>query len=216
MNTLLTNIVDITDPLANNDVNKFNTTGLKLAVGWNHEVKEIVVISDQIPENLENTLIDIFKQKYSITVFPQFTARWDVTTATNIIDTYPDCHVDTGFINNIKNMNHGLSSKAICRVLSHALVWDYCVKAEHPVIIMEAGSVLTNALEVHIPRNSIINLSNSGLNNVNVNWNSFQGIDCYSVDQFVSRQLLNHLYNQGIRDSLTKMIRDDLFCICEI
>lgn len=216
MRTVLTNVVDTKEPGLVSKVNSFSTSGLNLQIDWDHNIKEIVVISNQIPENLETTLCSLIDKNYTITVFPEFTTTWLSQSETYVINNYPDPKVDTSFLNNIRNMNHNLSSKELVRVLSHALVWDYCVKVQKPVIVVEAGSVPTKLLEVHIPRNSIINLSSVSLKQINQNWHSFQGLESYAIDQFIAKQLLSYLYAQGIRDNITTMIRDDLFCICEI
>jgi hypothetical protein len=209
MSTIMTNIVDTKATHIVHGANKFSATGLGLAVNWEHNIREIVVISDQKPENLEKTLTSIYSLGYTVTAFPEFTA-----TGTKL-DEYSDPKVDISFLMNIRNMHHNLKATEVTRILSHALVWNYCVQQQHPVIVVEAGNIPNKLLEVHIPRNSIINLTDKPLLEINKNWYSFQGWEAYSVDQFVAKQLLAHLYTQGIRDSLTVMAREDLFCICE-
>lgn len=206
----MTSIVDTTATHIIHGANKFSATGLNLAVDWQHNIKEIVVISNQVPESLEKTLTSIYGLNYAVTVFPEFTC-----TGTQVND-YQDPKVDTSFLMDIRNMHHNLKATQVARILSHALVWNYCVKQQQPVIVLEAGNIPTSFPEVHLPRNSVINLSNKPLLEINKNWYSFQGLESYSIDQFVAKQLLAHLYTQGIRDDLTVMIRDDLFCVCEI
>jgi len=210
MRTIMTGIVDTKATHILHGANTFSTQGLSLAVNWEHNVKEIVVISDEIPENLEKTLTSLYSLDYTITVFPKFTSNLKQ------IDDYVDPKVDTSLVMNIRNMHHNLKPDQVCRILSHALVWNYCVQQQRPIIVVEAGNVPVKLLDVHIPRNSIINLTDKTLNQINRNWLSFQGLESYSVDQFVCKQLLAHLYTQGIRDDITVLIRDDLFCVCEI
>ena len=210
MRTIMTNIVDTRAEGIIHGANTFSTQGLNLAVDWQHNINEIVVISDQVAENLEKTLTSLYSLDYTITVLPEFTSNLKQ------IDEYADPKVDTSFLMHIRNMHHNLKPSQVCRILNHALVWNYCVKQQKPVIVVEAGNIPVRLIDVHIPRNSIINLTNKPLLQVNKNWLSFQGLESYSIDQFVAKQLLAHLYTQGIRDDLTVMIRDDLFCICEI
>lgn len=214
MRTIITSIVDTRNLGVLHGANKFSTTGLELAVNWEHNVKEIVVISNNSPEKLKTTLTSItansvYSSGYNVTVLPEFTS------VAGEIQEYANPKVDTSFLMNIRNMQHNLKPDQVCRILSHALVWNYCVQQQHPVIVVEAGSVPISLLDVHIPRNSIINLTDKPLNQINKNWWSFQGLESYSIDQFMAKQLLAQLYTQGIRDDITVMIRDDLFCICE-
>lgn len=206
----MTSIVDTTATHIIHGANKFSAVGLNLAVAWQHTIKEIVVISNQVSQNLEKTLTSIYGLNYVVTVLPEFTY-----TGTQVNE-YPDPKVDTSFLMNIRNMHHNLKANQVARVLSHALVWNYCVEQQQPVIVLEAGNIPTSFPEVHLPRNSVVNLSNKPLLEINKNWHSFQGWEAYSIDQFAAKQLLAHLYTQGIRDDLTVMARDDLFCICEI
>jgi hypothetical protein len=210
---------DISDVTNNNVTNKFSsfiTSGLNLAVNWQNIVTEVVVLEDQDSANLKITLTSLANTDYKITILPKFTTTWDVASKAHVVDSYPDPKVNISFIENIRNMRHKLKPKDLCDILSHAVVWNYCVQVQHPVIVIESGATLSKSLHTHIPRNSIINLTNKPIKTTNFNWKSFQGTSCYSVDQFVCKQLLSYLYTQGIRDDITTMIRDDLFCICEI
>jgi hypothetical protein len=206
-------IRDTADVRISGSKHRFVTQGLGLEVDWENTIKEVVILTSDRDIDLETTVTSIMDKPYNIRLLPVFTSTWNDTSQTHVINSYSDNKINTDFIRRIKNMRHDMDHKDLCRILSHAVAWNYCVQKEHPIIIIEAGNVLTKSEQVHLPRNSVLNLTNKPLNQVNENWHSFQGFECYSVDQFVTRQLLQYLYSQGIRDKLTVMVRDDLFCI---
>lgn len=208
MKVLHTDIVDSNDPIVNSGQSRFITSGLGLEVGWENLVKQAVVIDNGDKSAVDASIASAVNKGYTYVVMPSVISTWNVKNKHHVIT-----GTDAEVINNIKNMRHNMRHQELCQVLNHAQAWNYCVQKEHPVIIIEAGTLLNTRVDVHIPRNSIINLTNKPLKQINENWHSFQGVECYSVDQFVSRQLLAMLYTQGIRDPLTTMIRDDLFCI---
>jgi hypothetical protein len=206
-------IKDTTDVRINSGKSRFLTQGLGLKVDWENTIKEVVVLTSDRDIDLEITIASLANKPYGIRLLPAFTGTWNLSTQTYVINDYSDKKINTEFIHRIKNMRHDMDYKKLCRILSHAVAWNYCAQKEHPIIIIESGNVLTTSEQVHLPRNSILNLTKKPLNAINNNWHSFQGFECYGIDQFVSRQLLQYLYSQGIRDELTVMIRDDLFCI---
>lgn len=208
--TLQTDIVDTNHPEIETGRWKAITRGLGLKVEWENTVSHAIIIPDIYgdSEPIDVSVNSAVSKGYTTTVMSPITGSWNIKNKIHDIT-----GSDSEVINSIKNMRYDMNYQDLCQVLNHAQAWNYCVQKEHPVIIIEAGTVLNTRVQKHIPRNSIINLTNKPLKQVNENWHSFQGVECYCVDQFVSRKLLAMLYTQGIRDKLSTIIRDDLFCI---
>ena len=204
---LLTEITTLDDPQAVTSVNKFKTNALK--VSWNIEVKDVVLL-DSLTQNKNISEQNINALGYNTVTLETFSSRWDERN--NQFELIKP-NTEISWISSIVNMNCNLGGTYISRILNHMLAWDYCIKAGKPLIILEAGSTINSTIREHLPRNSVIDINNKELYYVNSNWASLKGIDCYCVDQFVAKKLFNYILDQGIRDPLHVLIRDDLFTI---
>lgn len=204
---LITEITTIDDPIVTTSANRFRTNALK--VNWDIEVKDVLLI-DSLTQNKTLSEQSAINLGYKVVTLEMFSSSWNTKNREFVLI---NPNTDVSWVNSVINMNCSLGGTYVARILNHMLAWDYCIKAGKPVIVLEAGSVINTPIHEHLPRNSIIDINNKELHYVNSNWACLKGIDCYGIDQFVAKKLFNHILDQGIRDPLHLMLRDDLFTI---
>lgn len=112
----------------------------------------------------------------------------------------------------IKLYSKQLTYFEVCRILNHMIAWDYSVKNNEPVIILENDAVL---LEEHtynpIRFNSITMLGDISYHYHNNNWICAKGVYAYAVDPFVAKNLFNKIMSEGLINPLELIFRLDEF-----
>lgn len=133
----------------------------------------------------------------------------------NILPVEDEEGKEVNWFDNVQFMNHTMSYAEVCRVMSHMLAWNYSIKTGKTIIVLEAGTVLTEPHEKHLPRNSIISLAAGArpYYRHNENYMCMEGVNAYSIDQHVARRMFGSVIRDGIREPLEYMFRVDQYLI---
>ena len=191
------------------DNNTFKSQGLNLNFKREHILNQVAVIKGY---NYQDSIMSVAKLGYEVKTFPSFTAELDDTKDISVIKR-PIEYKNISWIDQVKNYNHNLGGNVVARILNHLTIWEHISSSGHPMIILEAPYQLKKALSFHPILNSIIDCTDLPMRKFNTNWQTMQGVHCYSVDQFSARRLFNYVLEHGIRYPLEQMFRDDLFMI---
>jgi hypothetical protein len=122
-----------------------------------------------------------------------------------------------GFVENswpyqVKLFGQHLSYSDVCRIFNHMTAWDYSIRTNKPVIILEHDSILHDRHDLMHPRfNSINMLSDIFYHQHNDNWVCAAGVHAYAIDCRVAKRLFNKIMSEGMINPLELMFRVDEF-----
>lgn len=138
----------------------------------------------------------------------------------------------------LKNTNHmswfrlhdvELSPTEVSVALSHISLWAHCIEIDKPIIILEHDAIVVKSLTDHNFFNSIIymggheQLRNNSVmltaipmhSTIGRNYHFMNRAHAYAIDPQVAKNLICHVLNNGIHESLDVMIRTDLFNVVQ-
>lgn len=110
----------------------------------------------------------------------------------------------------IKLYSQQLNYYQVCRILNHMIAWDYSVRNNEPVIILENDAVLLSRHKHNNMRfNSITMLADTEYYYHNNNWICAKGVYAYAIDAFTAKNLFNKVMTEGLVNPLELMFRID-------
>jgi hypothetical protein len=126
----------------------------------------------------------------------------------------PKKYADQDWVKHVKLYAHTLTYEQVARIFNHMAAWNYCIVHGKPVIVLEHNAKLIHPHNVHLPESSIIGLATMGkAHKHNQGWSCMPGVFAYSIDSYSAKSLFNRVLEQGIRDPLELMFRDDQYTI---
>lgn len=100
----------------------------------------------------------------------------------------------------------------VCRIFNHMSAWDYSIRTNKPIIILEHDAILHHKHEIMRPRfNSINMLSDMFYHQHNDNWVCASGVHAYALDCRAAKKLFNKIMDEGMINPLELMFRVDQF-----
>ena len=126
----------------------------------------------------------------------------------------PKKYADQDWVQHIRLYAHSLNYEQVSRILNHMAAWNYCILHGKPIIVLEHNARLVYPHDVHLPESSIIGLATMGkAHKHNTGWSCMPGVFAYSIDAYAAKSLFNKVLENGIRDPLELMFRDDQYTI---
>lgn len=114
----------------------------------------------------------------------------------------------------VKMSSQHLTYYEVCRILNHMAAWDYSIRTNKSVIILEHDALLTRKHERVYPRFNAINmLADTYFHSHNTNWVVGAGVHAYAIDCRAAKKLFNKVMNEGLINPLELMFRIDEFNI---
>jgi len=197
---------------------------INLNYSMNNQVESAYIITlkdNYISEKLSDRCAQSCK---SINMpYKKWTA-FDGTNNTSI--NIPNEFKDKSWIKWLKIMDHHLSISEIATTLSHFSLWAHCLEIDRPIVILEHDAIMVKPYLQHSCWNSITYLGSKEQKNgtmdvvsisphsvLNKNYHFICRAHAYAIDPPVAKNLMTHLIQNGIHESLDIMIRCDLFFI---
>lgn len=181
-----------------------NTTGLYLLDNSSTKTIEVAVICNN--SFLDKTLNFLEILNKNAVLFQSFCSNIHNK---NIIT--PECYADFDWVQEVKLRNHRLTPYQVGQVLDHMLAWDYCVKSENPLIVLESGTALQQDFKEHLSPGSLISLSTDEPMIINNNYRCLKDVKAYSIHPVMAKKLKFTVLKDGILDSLNLMLRQDIY-----
>jgi hypothetical protein len=152
---------------------------------------------------------------------------FDGTDNTNIV--IPDHSKNASYLSWLKIFDHHLSISEIACVFSHFSLWVRCLELDRPIVILEHDAILLKNVSSFPCYNSILYLGSLEQKRgsmatsiipphgtVNHNYHFICRAHAYAIDPPMAKNLVAHIIQRGIAESLDVMIRADLFNISQV
>lgn len=197
---------------------KVDVDGLNLPL----EIKDVIHTALIIQGPNSNRAVESVRQfDYNAMLVPSFYHPDRFGANITIKDYHSECfrHVEVpegytkgSWAYQVKLHGQHLSYYEVCRVLNHMSAWEYSIRTNEAVIVLEHDSILTERHDVMSPRfNSINMLSEVFYHQHNDNWVCGAGVYAYAVDCRMAKRLFNKVMSEGIINPLELMFRVDEF-----
>jgi hypothetical protein len=125
--------------------------------------------------------------------------------------------IPIGFVENswpyqVKMLAQHLTYYDVCRIFNHMSAWDYSIRTNKPIVVLEHDAVLHDKHHFMHPRfNSINMLSDMFYHQHNDNWVCGSGVHAYAIDCRAAKKLFNKIMGEGMINPLELLFRVDEF-----
>lgn len=194
--------------------------GLNLPLVIDDIIETVLIIAGPYVERAKQSVENL---GYKAVIIPSFYYPDKFVPNITIDDYYSNAfsHVETpkDFVENswpyqVKISAQHLSYYEVCRILNHMSAWDYSIRTNNPVIILEHDSILHDRHDLMHPRfNSLNMLSDMLYHQHNDNWVCASGVHAYALDCRMAKRLFNKIMSEGIINPLELLFRVDEFNI---
>lgn len=124
----------------------------------------------------------------------------------------PKNYTEDSWPYHVKLLSQNLTYYDVCRILNHMSAWDYSIRTNKPIIILEHDAVLFQKHDFIYPRFNAINmLGDNFLHYHNNNWICGKGVYAYALDCIAAKALFNKIMYEGLINPLELLFRIDEF-----
>jgi len=124
----------------------------------------------------------------------------------------PEQYTEDSWPYQVKIAGQHLTYYDVCRIFNHMSAWDYSIRTNKPVIVLEHDVVLHTPHYHMKPRfNSINMLSDAIYHQHNDNWVCGSGVHAYAIDCRAAKKLFNKIMSEGMINPLELLFRVDEF-----
>jgi len=198
---------------------KVTVGGLNLSLSVNDDIEDVVVFDGPCARRAINSANSL---GYNVRVLPSFfyadkfagisVSDYNADVFGNVVA--PKNYQEDDWPYHVKLFSQNLTYYDVCRILNHMSAWDYSVRTNKPIIILEHDAVLLKKHENIYPRFNAINmLADNFMHQHNNNWVCGSGVFAYSLDSIAAKTLFNKVMSEGLINPLELMFRIDEFNI---
>ena len=153
---------------------------------------------------------------------------WDAFDGTSGTIVVPEHAKGASWLPWLKVNDHHLSQTELACALSHVSLWAHCATLDRPIVILEHDALMLAPYREHIAYNAIAYLGSQEQyegkmavgtipphGSLNHNRHFICRAHAYAIDPAIARNLLAHIIQHGIYESLDVMLDPDRFAIVQ-